>query len=547
VLELLSSHRVAEAAEAADRAGLPRLAGLVLQAGGDYESSSLMQQQLQLWTYMGADDLVPVEVLKVYRFLGAAFAASPSSPSPSPRPVLRGLGWRRAVGALFWYGCFPGPRGDDGHSAGATLVASGGASGSLTLALHNYKVLLADKDGSGHAAVDPPTSREGTVEGTKDGLFALLDTLLGGGSVVEALRPEGLVSPPSSAAAPDGALDYRPAFLVLSLLETLPGPWAAQQQQQGAGGKAGQGLAAQPCAALVRQHVCAQLAQEGSWAWAVSIALRTPAAPARSKMVRDLLFRWAGSRVGSDWDPQGDEDAAFFVQRLRIPAAWVFEAAAARSAALFQQERHAHFLAKAAQSGAQGAASTLLARASAAVDSVAARAHVEMKGWPLELMHTLPSSEAQTSVFLDFLRLREDADRVARDASAGLAPAREQRVVLARLSSQALALLAKAEAQYQRLSLPSACPLLEGSGDKALTLAALCDIATTLSRNLETWASAAAPGLGALDEDEDEDEDEGEGEEEDGQRAGALARALGAFESAGVDGRRRRERRIAAQ
>jgi hypothetical protein len=130
---------------------------------------------------------------------------------------------------------------------------------------------------------------------------------------------------------------------------------------------------------------------------------------------------------------------------------------------------------------------------------------------------------------------------VARDATTGLAPASEQRLVLARLSSQSLGLLAKVEAQYQRLTQPSASPpLIDGPRDTALAIAALCDIASTLSRNLETWALAAQPGRGELGE----EEGEAEAEAEEGQ---ALARALGAFESAGVDGRRRRDRRIAAQ
>jgi hypothetical protein len=196
----------------------------------------------------------------------------------------------------------------------------------------------------------------------------------------------------------------------------------------------------------------------------------------------------------------------------------------------------------AAQSAARGAGESLLARASAAVEKVAARDHVEMRGWPLDLMQSLPSSDraqAHESVFFEFLKLREDADRVARDASTGLAPASEQRLVLARLSSQALGLVAKVEAQYQRLTQPSASPpLIDGPRDRALAIAALCDIASTLSRNLETWALAAQPGRGELGE------EEGETEAEEGQ---ALARALGAFESAGVDGRRRRDRRIAAQ
>ena len=73
ILALLCAGRVEDAAEVAERADMFRLAMLLCQAGSDHKVGFMLQQQVQQWKAWGAADLIPEELLSVYKILGTFF------------------------------------------------------------------------------------------------------------------------------------------------------------------------------------------------------------------------------------------------------------------------------------------------------------------------------------------------------------------------------------------------------------------------------------------------------------------------------------------
>jgi hypothetical protein len=70
ILALLCAGRVEDAAEVAERAHMFRLAMLLCQAGSDDQVMFRVQDQVELWEDHEATDLLPEDLLAVYKILG---------------------------------------------------------------------------------------------------------------------------------------------------------------------------------------------------------------------------------------------------------------------------------------------------------------------------------------------------------------------------------------------------------------------------------------------------------------------------------------------
>jgi hypothetical protein len=76
VLSLLCSGRVEDAAEVAEKGNMFRLAMLLCQAGSDDELRFMLHQQVQLWEDHEANELMPEDLLAIYKILGTRFTLS---------------------------------------------------------------------------------------------------------------------------------------------------------------------------------------------------------------------------------------------------------------------------------------------------------------------------------------------------------------------------------------------------------------------------------------------------------------------------------------
>ena len=343
--DLLSCRRIEQATALAENAGIYRLATIISQADSNSSISVLLRNQLEVWRASGALSHICPDLLRVYRLLAGAVVEEENYGSNEDAgeggrlaSTLPGLGWKRAVGVMFWY-C-------------ASVSGFVDRTSTVTGALENYRIALAD--GCADAPVmayegdEDPLGADVSYPATQHGLYSLLDLLFpssignsttstaggenammeGGASyqdaeaeadaallqevetkVIAALRPSGYTR---------DALDYRASYMLLVLLES-----------------AGIARSDATYALIVRQHFISQLLAAGCWQWAVFVALQLPHPTVRADLVRDIVLRWGGE---SRWEDQLQDTAAsaaaagdlqcMITQQLLVPDSLIHESAA---------------------------------------------------------------------------------------------------------------------------------------------------------------------------------------------------------------------------
>lgn len=478
----MSCRHIAEATALAQQAGMYRLSTILAQADGDSEITLLISQQLQLWTYHDSADLVPPAIMSLYRLLGAEYLDVPGG-----RSILAGLGWKRALSILFWYGCSDGFLRSVG---GSSLIESESGAGTLQLALRKYRFLLESTGSSSGmlsmSIVDPPDSpiaplRIGVAvraPGHKNqhGLYSLLQAVCQAGDghvqqttdVMNALRPEGFTA---------DSLDYRASFLVLAMLECCEGRGTRPTAETAL-------LQSQTHACIVRMHFIAQLCSENAWKWAVVVAMKTLGSHRRSLAVKNILDQWVGQKDPM-WEPEQDADSIFFVERLGVPPSWILQAAACRCGYLFQHEREARFWTRAwVTSSLSGKADlTLLKHARSSIVNLAPRIYTTMGLSGIEehinALRSTDLGDQSSTIFEDFVLFRTQRDDLQRDLSTGGCPIDEQERIIGLMANNAARLLDKLDAQH---ALHEAVG--QGQGDREMQC--LNDLGTLLFKFLES-------------------------------------------------------------
>ena len=427
IFDLLSCRRVVDAASLAEKMGMFRLASIIVQADGDIAITDLIRGQVQMWLYMGASDLVPTDLLNVYRLIGAEYT------DDNGGSILKGKGWKRTLGMLFWYGCsnnfhYSGQNPDDG--------------GKLLAALRNYQFLHHEGNGT---LVDEPRKVLARAGEDKDGLFTLLEALLLGNEredyVINALRPEGYTR---------DRLDYRASFIVLSMLECLERREGGRRMLD----------PAKSYGCIVRQHFVSQLVSEQEWVWAVFVAMHAPWAVQRKALVKSLLCSWVGAQ-GDSWDPEQQlgikgSDCEVMVACLKVPFAWICEATAIRAAYTFQRERAANLMCLAVRRSA-AVDGRLVAAAQAALDVVLPALYLRDQDAFAEngRVHTLFEAleSGPPSVYREFFKHKIVKEAIDKEAFAkeeeGLDQA-ERVASLKTLRSQAQHILSKVDKELQQ-------------------------------------------------------------------------------------------------
>lgn len=322
IFQQLSCHRLLDAVELAESAGLYRMATLLSQIGDDSEFVQLVSFQLEQWgdnEGYSETNTIPKGVLDIYRLMGSDPFPSDSWPGES---ILKNIGWMRALSMIFWY-C-------------DSLSSPDGSVGKLTDALVLYDEALergyVDEPASPYISDTDILGMNVQYPGVKHGLYSLLQVFFRHSDVsdeemevkiVNALRGEGYTR---------DSLDYRASYMVLQLLECM-----------------GVASSSSAYSSITRAHFISQLISEGYWLWAVFVALQIPDDVQRSFTVKEMILRYAvfdravnlsdfstgTSDVSKLTSLRGNACTAdqvhFLVDVLRVPISWLHEAAACRS------------------------------------------------------------------------------------------------------------------------------------------------------------------------------------------------------------------------
>lgn len=315
IFELLSAHRIVDAVDAAEDAGMYRLATLLSQLGGDPDFAFLMRQQLESWFQTGAYEFIDSDILDIYKLLGSDMSSSGGNSdsddlisSSHQSSVLSRVSWVRAIGLLFWYSCScvdAAPLDSTDSMAEPFFLTT---LTTLQNAVDEY--LRAVECG---VALEPrsPAAEIASMTSSSHAIFSLM-LHCSGMTTCDGLdiHVERLVA--DSTGFTRDPMDHRGSYLVLSLLRCVTGNDVAQESDH---------------FAIIRQHIISELLFSGQWHWAVFVAMQIPDTVQRTSTVKAILLRYAG---GINWESLQDGHSSFVVDMLHVPESWVHEATAYR-------------------------------------------------------------------------------------------------------------------------------------------------------------------------------------------------------------------------
>lgn len=308
IFDLLTCHQIEEAISIAEDNNLYRLAMLLSQVDGDQTIVHLLRHQLDLWRTVQAYEVMPKDIIDIYRLISADFF--PTEESGWTNSIVYKKGWIRALGSLYWY------------NESADMIAEGNFGNNiLSSALHRFEEVLALE------LVDVPkpsyeiSNRIGLCIGAEypkvtNGLYALLRACFIGTesneeslhALSQALHPQGYTA---------DALDYRVSYILMSLFISM-------------------GLLSidSDIVYIITQHFISQLLYFGEWKWAVFVAMQISDDRVRSNTVRSIILRYAS--VDPNWEAREDSDEVFVMNQLLIHKELIFEAACYR---LYEEEK----------------------------------------------------------------------------------------------------------------------------------------------------------------------------------------------------------------
>ena len=329
---MLSCHRIHDAIELTEKAGLYRLSTLLNQIGDDNQFINLIYLQLDQWVADGENELefntIPEGIIDIYRLLGSDPFLSDNWTNKS---ILQNIGWKRGLSMIYWY-------------CNVLLSDDGNSIGTLTDSLLLYDDAVArdyiDKPISPYVNNDYKFGSNVQYPDVTDGLYSLLQLLFRNPQInedemkikiINSLKIEGYTRDP---------LDYRGVYIILLLLES-----------------SGIIETSSTYSSMIRQHFISQLLFEGYWLWGVFVALQIPDDLQRSVIVRDIILKYAvqngelPSMERTNLQSQGnhhdlamlsnlpnnlkglsiDDEIYFLIDVLHIPKKWLYETAAYRN------------------------------------------------------------------------------------------------------------------------------------------------------------------------------------------------------------------------
>ncbi|XP_069825440.1 nuclear pore complex protein Nup98-Nup96 isoform X2 [Dendropsophus ebraccatus] len=308
VFSFLTGCRISEACRLAQKSSDHRLAMLLSQLVGSQQVVELNLMQLVDWRNLQVDWFIQEERLKVYALLSAT-PVWQSSDKKSIN-VCSELDWKRALAVHLWYMLPP--------------------TASIPQALQQYENAFQESDeGTRYAAYPLPAYLEGhglsleTIDADtssikRDVCFHLLKLYSDRCYDLRQLLDPRSVTP--------DPLDYRLSWHLWMVLQALHYTHLSEQSQ-----------------GLLHASYAEQLENVGLWEWAIFVMLHIPNNIIRETSVRELLNRHCALRE----TPETLMKEKFLIEKLHIPAEWIYEAKAIRARRDGDRHREALYLLRA--------------------------------------------------------------------------------------------------------------------------------------------------------------------------------------------------------
>ncbi|XP_055590552.1 LOW QUALITY PROTEIN: nuclear pore complex protein Nup98-Nup96 [Uranotaenia lowii] len=308
LLELICTHKVAEACELAFEHNDINLSMLMAQISGGPTVRQLIQHQLSSWQDIEADKFIEPRRLKAFMLIAGIPLLSSIHGTIN---IFEGLEWLKALALHLWYLCSP--------------------TSSTTDALLAYEKSFESNEFFAFPPSPEYTSRIklNAPKPIHDIRFHLLKLFSKRSHPIETLLNPATHTP--------DPLDFRLSWFLLQALETL---------------------GYHHCSELSRSQIhtsfATQLENHGMWHWAIFVLLHLNDRSRREFTIQQLLYRHI--RLTSDEENDVDDNdldylerEQFIVGELGIPEAWIFWAKAVRAGSQFNYHRQARYLLRAKQ------------------------------------------------------------------------------------------------------------------------------------------------------------------------------------------------------
>lgn len=295
VFTLLSGNQMSRAVDSALDGNDSRLATLISQIGGPDIFREEIKRQLEDWQKYKANPLISAEYRRLYALLAGITDISPGDSSRGsdncPNVLIsEGLDWKRALGLRLWYG----------NAFDATISE----------VLDSYTSALS----SSHppARPLPPYLEKPTSSGkTWNMTYEPTDILQ---SLIR-LYADATVSLDQVLRFRDcspSPLDLRLPWHLYMLLSRVLEKRDFEDREEEYSATADQ----------VTSGYAVQLEETGQWSWSAFVLLHLETADGRAAALKALLYR----------HPNPSPEEQHFLDNLKIPAAWLYEAKAAQLA-----------------------------------------------------------------------------------------------------------------------------------------------------------------------------------------------------------------------
>ncbi|EIW78425.1 hypothetical protein CONPUDRAFT_156410 [Coniophora puteana RWD-64-598 SS2] len=308
---LLSGNQVDKACDVAMDSGNVKIATLISQAPGDFESKADIQEQLEIWREQRIDVHMDEDIRKIYALLAGSLDVLEGSKGGNLEQcpdvdLLKGLDWKRVFGLHLWF--------------------SEPLDSSISQVYESYQRTLEEQS----PRISPPrpwyTENQQTppfklpAPAPPDGLFSLIRLF-----AEPACSLSQILTPLSFSPYPgDHSLLWH-LYIIISRSMRIRdfsdrahlGAWQSSSELNG-DDISYEGHS--PSADILASSYSQQLEQLGMLQEAVFVLLHIEGSAGREKAIRDLLSRSADKL--DDWTTQG------LLGSLRIPKAWINEAKA---------------------------------------------------------------------------------------------------------------------------------------------------------------------------------------------------------------------------
>lgn len=319
LLDLLNTHRVAEACDLSFNNNDINLALLLAQLSGGPAVRQLVQHQMCAWQEVQADTHIAPERLRAYMLVAGVSLISSAHGAIN---IYAELDWLRAFALNVWY--------------------ISPATASITDSLFAYERSYSSEEFHAQPPSPPYSAVAQVADGTavEDVRFHLLKLYS-----IRSHPLEVLLNPSTHTA---DAMDFRLSWLLLQTLRSI-----------------GYRHSSAACAAQLHTSFAAQLEQQGLWQWAIYVLMHLSDDNARASSVQTLLYRYvrlserdsacAAATSGVRGDSRSDADDGgempeyaqkerFVVDELHVPERWLQWAKAVRAGALGRRHAQAEFL-----------------------------------------------------------------------------------------------------------------------------------------------------------------------------------------------------------